>query len=532
MDYKKYIKDRLQLKEGTEVEFKSAKGGFPGSFWETFSAFANTQGGIIVLGVKEKKGRFTPDGLTDEQIVTHKKIFWDNAHNKSCVNIPLLTEQDIQEIETGNDGRLLLFIIPKAPYYLCPVYLTLNPFGHTYKRYHEGDYICSDDEVRQMFSDANNLQHSADSRILKGYSFNDIDLPTLRNYRQAYKNRHENHPWNNLDDQRFLESVGAYRRDRATGEEGYTVAGLLLFGKTESITDPECCPHFFPDYRERLGESTGIRWTNRIYPDDTWEANLYQFFTRVLPMLQHALPVPFRLDENQHRIDTTSAHTALREALVNCLVHCAYTVIGNIVVERFDDRIVMSNPGTMLVSMDEFWEGGHSVCRNPVIQKMFVFIGVGEKAGSGADIIRAGWHDNGWQQPSLHEHQIPARVETTLLIKDLLKQMKHGTNGSPETEMSQKTPQKDLMSQKTMQEEKMSQKMSQKTMQEGKLSQKIIELIRNNGTISTQEMAKIIGVDRRTIARHIKKMQAQDIVRRVGPDKGGHWEIIHKANLP
>ena len=83
-----------------------------------------------------------------------------------------------------------------------------------------------------------------------------------------------------------------------------------------------------------------------------------------------------------------------------------------------------------------------------------------------------------------------------------------------------------------MQEEKMSQKMSQKTLQEGKLSQKIIELIRKNGTISTQEMAKIIGVDRRTIARHIKKMQAQDIVRRVGPDKGGHWEIIHKANLP
>lgn len=63
-----------------------------------------------------------------------------------------------------------------------------------------------------------------------------------------------------------------------------------LFGKTDSITDPECCPEFFPDYRERLNLFPGERWSNRVYPDGTWEANLYQFFTRVLPMLQQALP--------------------------------------------------------------------------------------------------------------------------------------------------------------------------------------------------------------------------------------------------
>lgn len=113
------------------MEYKSAKGGFPGSFWETFSAFANSQGGVIVLGVKEKKGKLTTDGLTEEQIAAQKKTFWDNAHNKSCVNIPLLTERDVEEVVTEGGVRLLVFLIPKAPYYLCPVYLTLNPFGHT-----------------------------------------------------------------------------------------------------------------------------------------------------------------------------------------------------------------------------------------------------------------------------------------------------------------------------------------------------------------------------------------------------------------
>ena len=59
------IMKSLKLREGTEVEYKSAKGGFPGSFWETFSAFANSQGGVIVMGVKEKNGKFMPDGLTE-----------------------------------------------------------------------------------------------------------------------------------------------------------------------------------------------------------------------------------------------------------------------------------------------------------------------------------------------------------------------------------------------------------------------------------------------------------------------------------
>lgn len=76
--------------EGTELEYKSAKGGFPESFWETFSAFANTHGGIIVFGIKEKDGRLIPDGLDDSQIAKYKKTFWDCAHNKGKVSATML----------------------------------------------------------------------------------------------------------------------------------------------------------------------------------------------------------------------------------------------------------------------------------------------------------------------------------------------------------------------------------------------------------------------------------------------------------
>ena len=83
---------------------------------------------------------------------------------------------------------------------------------------------------KQMYSDVNNMRASADSRILRGYSIDDIDMPTLHQYRRAYDIKHENHLWTEVDDKQFLENIGAYRKDRATSTEGFTVAGMLMFG--------------------------------------------------------------------------------------------------------------------------------------------------------------------------------------------------------------------------------------------------------------------------------------------------------------
>ena len=72
------------------------------------------------------------------------------------------------------------------------------------------------------------------------------------------------------------------------------------------------------------------------------------------------------------------------------------------------------------------------------------------------------------------------------------------------------------------------QENSQKTQQ--KTQQKILNLIKRNPNITTQEMSDLIGIDRSNVWRNMKMMQQQGIIRRVGPDKGGHWEIIEQNN--
>lgn len=498
---------QINQTEDTELEYKSAKGGFPESFWETFSAFANTNGGIIILGIKEKDGRLTPDGFDDTLIAKYKKTFWDCAHNKNKVSATMLTDHDVS-VEEVEGNRMLVFRIPKAAYDLKPVYLNGNPFGNTYRRNHEGDYRCTDTEVRLMIADAESQGHSFDSKILPNYTINDIDMATLRAYRQRFLLRHENHPWNELDDMEFLTKIGAYHVNREDGSEGFTRAEILMLGKTESITDQSCAPWYFVDYQEKLSSDPMLRWTDRLYPDGTWEANLFQFFYRTYGKLSQLLPTPFML-KGIDRLEETSAHIALREALANCLIHCNYAQQGNILVVGHRNEITMRNPGCMLISVAEFYAGSHSICRNPTLQKLFMFLGNGEKAGSGADIIKKGWRDNKWPQPVLSERVQPNETEMTLGIEEVLESGQN-TISEKNNVGSEKSSEKNIVD---------SEKSSEK-------NRMIIAAIRQNSIITAAEIAIQLGISSRAVEKRIKTLREIGIIRRVGPDKGGHWEII------
>lgn len=401
---------RLRWIEDYDLEFKSAKGGLPGSLWETYSAMANTNGGVILLGV-EADGKIS--GVSDP--AKQKKALWDTVNNRGKVSANLLTEADVQEV-ADPAGTLIAVRIPRATRLQRPVFIGQNPLTGTYRRNYEGDYHCTEQEVSRMLSDRG--EEPADGRILDGFTLDDLDRTSLQQYRQRFASFKPAHPWLSEDDQGLLSKLGGWRRDRKTGQEGLTVAGILMFGKDETIR--EAAPQYHVDYREKLSDDPAVRWTDRLTVDGTWAANLYQFYLRVIQRLSADLKLPFQLDSDLFRKGETIVHEAIREALVNALVHADHQGQGGIVVEKHRDRFEFSNPGTLLVSFDQLLRGNVSECRNKALQIMFMMIGVAEKAGSGVDKIRQGWNSQHWRFPMVREVVKPDRVQWLLPMVSLI----------------------------------------------------------------------------------------------------------------
>lgn len=288
----------LSWTESEDLEFKSAKGGLPGSIWETYSAMANTQGGVILLGVQDDgsvSGIADPDKL--------RKQFWNSVNNRQKVSINLLSNSDVRPF-SHPCGDLLAIRIRQADRRERPVYIGHNPLTGTYRRDSEGDYHCTEQEVRRMLADSQ--EEPADSRILENFTLKDLDLPSLHQYRQRLASRQPTHPWLDEDDIGLLEKLNGWRTCRKSSVKGLTVAGLLMFGRDETIK--EAVPQYQIDFRERLSRDPAIRWTDRLTQDGTWPGNLYQFYHRVIQRLAQDLKLPFELDSDMVRKGESAVH--------------------------------------------------------------------------------------------------------------------------------------------------------------------------------------------------------------------------------
>jgi predicted HTH transcriptional regulator len=207
------IADIKLLRESVDLECKLAagrdgKGALPEDFWRTYSAFANTGGGVVLLGVREKQGQFSLAGVEDVSKV--RRELFDALNNRQKVSVNVLTDAAVREVKL--DGTTLLAIeIPRANRKQRPVHLTLNPFGgNTYRRLNDGDRALPDDEVKRMI--AEQVEDSRDDRVLRGYEFEDLEETTFRAYRQMFANRDPNHPWKVLPDREFLRQIGRQGR--------------------------------------------------------------------------------------------------------------------------------------------------------------------------------------------------------------------------------------------------------------------------------------------------------------------------------
>jgi len=475
-------------REGNRLEAKRAQGGLPRSVWETYSAFANTNGGVILLGVEEDAdNNLRVVGLAHPERMT--KTFWDAANNPNKVSRNILSTDDVA-VHDVEGAQVVVIRVPRADPAHKPVYVGGNPVSGTYRRNGEGDYHCSDAEYRAMVRDS---VPGNDRTPLDELQVTAIDAETVRRYRHALEVVRPDHPWTRLSDEELLMRLGALVRSSGDGAMHPTRVGLLMFGQEWEIA--RVFPSYFLEYREAFSDR---RWDDRIVTNDgTWSGNLFDFWRRVSVRLVEDLPRPFRLNDSLVREDDTPLHAALREALANCIIHADYEGELGVSVVRERSRVTLVNPGSFRIPLDVAQRGGISSTRNPTIMTMFNLIGVGERAGSGFDAMRAGCDFAHLPYPTVEESYGPDAVR---LVFDTVDARLAGftPTGSVAVEY-------------------------ESSLQESQ--RRVVELCQRQGSVARVDVERLLGIKRSKAGRLLESMVASNQIEKVGRGRGTTYRI-------
>lgn len=377
--------NRLEdYRENNRIEAKRATGGFPQSVWETYSAFANTMGGIILLGVAEHADHsLHAVNLPDPQALIEE--LWRTLNDGTKVSANVLTAENA--VVTEVDGKSVVVItVPRAQRAVKPIYIGGNPFGGTYRRNGEGDYRCSKEEVEAMLRDA--AEKPQDGEVLGDVSMQALNPDSV----EAFFNRVKalGRESGNVGDD-FLQRIGA----AAVGADGVlhpTAAGLLAFGFGEEILKK------YPSFSLRANALNGC---TAISSNCAATANVSDFYFAVREGLLNTA-----YDEEVKR--------ALCEALANCLTNADYCGEGGVTVTEDENGLTFSNPGSFRIDVRSAQSGGVSDPRNGVLGRLLASVGGGKGTGSGIPHIYSVWKKHGWQSPVIFESFAPERIKTVL----------------------------------------------------------------------------------------------------------------------
>ena len=382
-----------QYRENNRIEAKKAMGGLPKSLWETYSAFANTMGGLLLLGVEELPDKSlhalelpAPQRLAEE--------FWEIVNDPNRVSANILSRGSLSIEETGG-GRILVIRVPRAQRTDRPIYIEGDPMWGTYRRSGEGDYRCTPEEVRAMQRDA--AVKTQDMTLLEDVSLDVLDRNSLYRYRARMEVCRPGHISQQDSDNEFLRWIGA--ADRGPDQKLHpTVAGLLMFGREPAIR--QVFPNYQLDYREQA--VPGGPWTGRLLSSSgTWSGGLYDFYCGVSRRLDRGL-------------SQEPVRNALREALANCLDNADFHSRQGVEITRRPDNITFINPGGFRIGLPEALSGGISDPRNSALTRMLNLIDVGTGTGRGLPNIYNVWNAQGWPPPVIREQFDPERITLTL----------------------------------------------------------------------------------------------------------------------
>jgi len=343
--------------EGLRIEFKECKQNITKEVYQTVCAFLNRSGGELLLGVNDESKIIGVENI--EQI---KKDFVTAINNPQKITPAVYLS--IDQVEIKNKQILYIYVPQSSQVHKCN--------GKIYDRNEDGDLNITDNNTLVTALYINKQTTYTENKVFPYCKITDLRTDLINKARTLAVNQNSNHPWKNLTNLELLKSAKLYTKDYQTNKEGFTLAGILLFGKDETILS--ALPHHKTDLilrRQNLD-----RYDDR----DDVRTNLIESYERILAFAQKHLPDPFYLEGTQR---VSIRDKIIREIASNILIHREYSnpFPAKIIIEK--NRIYTENGnkphGHGKINPNNF----SPYPKNPVIAKFFKEIGNADELGSG-----------------------------------------------------------------------------------------------------------------------------------------------------
>jgi ATP-dependent DNA helicase RecG len=372
-----FLLELLSKEEGKTLEFKENVTSLDGII-KTIVAFANTAGGTIVIGVEDKTKKIVglKDPLADEMSIINKI--------STSVFPALMPTVDIQTY------RKKSVILVHVPYMVGPFAVKKGNTSTVYMRLGSTNRAADAETIASIKLLARNLMF--DELPCMYAKVDSLDWEAAeKKFSDVGKELSK----------RRAKDLGII--DTSTGEDRPSNGGVLLYGTTRSKLFPDAiirCVHFASTTKERSIDHAEI---NENLPDAV-ESVLH--FIRKNTKVSSIIGESRRIDIPQYPL------AAVREAVINAIIHADYAIKGSsIIVALFEDRIEITNPGSLLYGFKlEDALTGSSRCRNRVIAKTFHALKLIEQWGSGLQKIVDSCIEQGLKKPKFEEFSSQFRV--------------------------------------------------------------------------------------------------------------------------
>ena len=512
---------QIQNGESLTVEFKKSTNDITSDVYDTVCSFSNRDGGYIFLGISDNG---TILGVNPDAVDKMKKNFVTSINNPNKIYPPLYLS--LSEYEC--DGKIIL-------YTYVPVGTTVyRNAGRIFDRSNESDIDITNnaDLVYRLY--ARKQESFYVNKVYPVFKVSDLRHDLIERARRKTRN---DHPWRSMDDETLLRSAKLILTDRMSGQEGITLASILLFGPDQLIYS--VLPQHKTDALVRVYN------TDRYDDRDIIETNLLDSYDRLMDFGKKHLNDTFTLDGIRR---VSSRDWILREVIANLLAHRDFSsgYIASMIIER--KQLVTKNGnvanGFGSLKLNSF----KPVPKNPPIADVFREIGWADELGSGMR--------NAYKYTRLYSGAEPQFIEGDMFLTVIPLSTGADIRVGPESDLFQKSELREdfdidgykvsgishdgsrinenLYDKSGIKSDELHKnyiinayKPNEKNLEGvSNTEMEILRIISKSPNITIAEIANKIGVADRTAASNIKKLKDKNILLRKGGKKGGYWKII------